>query len=195
MLKLGLVIVKVIRLYKPGTSRQQQTLHYTASTLELSGVHEVERIRSVTSSGFASMEVNDQPCCRYCLKHSSSKDNPIINCCACKGHTRFVHLRCLDIWLRDRMAVCSAREVIGFSKKGVQCELCLSYFDFRVVLQLRYQRIITAFCVIEHSLDKDYVYILNLTDTPEFVLGRGRNSDLSLNDDTISRSHCKIHFD
>jgi pSer/pThr/pTyr-binding forkhead associated (FHA) protein len=34
-----------------------------------------------------------------------------------------------------------------------------------------------------------------LTDINEFILGRGNSSDFSINDDTISRKHCKIHYD
>lgn len=165
ILKLGIVVVKVLRLYRPQTAKEEQVAHYTASTLGTSEVdHRVEHIRSLDSQNFATMEIRDRPCCRYCLQHSTSKDNPIVSCCSCRGHDRFVHIKCLDIWLRDRMVVCAAQDVIGFCKKGIQCELCLSYFDFRVILQLRYQQNITAFCVIEHSLDRENIYLLNLSE-------------------------------
>lgn len=47
---------------------------------------------------------------------------------------------------------------------------------------------------MEHSADKDYVYLLNLAKEPEFILGRGHKSFLSINDETISRSHCKLIY-
>lgn len=138
VLKLGLQTVTFIQIYRTPKTRPE-TLHYTKSALivsEYESEKTMESARSLESSKFQTAELDNMPICRVCLRHTSSPTNPIAKVCNCMGSSKFIHFKCLEIWLRERLVItpCKSKYVVALSKKGSKCEICQSYYDFRALL-------------------------------------------------------------
>mmetsp|Transcript_45488 Transcript_45488/g.38340 ORF Transcript_45488/g.38340 Transcript_45488/m.38340 type:complete len:86 (-) Transcript_45488:126-383(-) len=43
--------------------------------------------------------------CRICLCENFTADNPLVNLCLCSGSVKFMHIGCLQDWLKARLNV------------------------------------------------------------------------------------------
>ena len=54
----------------------------------------------------------------------------------------------------------------------------------------------TQFIALVVELDYEkFVYLVNLTDKEEFHIGREIDNEVSIPDMSVSRKHCKVHYD
>lgn len=73
--------------------------------------------------------------CRICLEDygpndQSSQNNVLINPCKCSGSSKYIHLFCLQTWLKSKAVVNSqlSTSCNYYEIKGIECEICKSYF-------------------------------------------------------------------
>ena len=62
--------------------------------------------------------------CRICLSDLDEEDNPFITPCKCSGSMQFIHIRCLQQWLKCKLQIKQTYCSISFVWKSFECELC-----------------------------------------------------------------------
>ncbi len=63
--------------------------------------------------------------CRICLSSSDDKDNPLINSpCRCAGSVKYLHLACLQHWLKSKVMVSHTIALASYSWPQLECDVC-----------------------------------------------------------------------
>ena len=62
--------------------------------------------------------------CRICFEDTVSNKNQLIEPCACKGSSRYIHQLCLNYWIR-----------IDPDKNGKRCPVCMGYYRFSLMIK------------------------------------------------------------
>lgn len=74
-------------------------------------------------------------CCRICLKESFnniSEENPLISPCKCSGSMKFIHLKCLNKWMKSKMNT-DNYNCITLLWKNFECELCKTTINRKII--------------------------------------------------------------
>lgn len=66
--------------------------------------------------------------CRICLSEDNEADNPLANPCKCAGTMQFIHIKCLQKWLKSKLQVKKTETFTSMIMKPLICELCQSQF-------------------------------------------------------------------
>ena len=66
--------------------------------------------------------------CRICLEKSEGEENPLLTPCKCAGTMKFIHLKCLQKWLRGRTVMKQNSVSTTIIYKSLSCELCKTVF-------------------------------------------------------------------
>jgi len=66
--------------------------------------------------------------CRICLEKSESEENPLLTPCKCAGTMKFIHLKCLQKWLRGKTVMKQNSVSTTIIYKSLSCELCKTVF-------------------------------------------------------------------
>ena len=66
--------------------------------------------------------------CRICLVDEPGIDNPFIAPCDCAGTMKYVHIKCLQKWLKNRLTTTSRPLYSSIEWKPLECELCKCRF-------------------------------------------------------------------
>mmetsp|Transcript_1619 Transcript_1619/g.3500 ORF Transcript_1619/g.3500 Transcript_1619/m.3500 type:complete len:477 (+) Transcript_1619:222-1652(+) len=142
--------------------------------------------------------------CRICLSTATSDENPMISPCECDGTMKFIHLRCLQNWLKTRLASKTTDSCISFTWKSLSCELCkqnlpsVLRYKGNVVELIDIPKPEGTFLVLE-KLCKDKnsergVFLLSVTSKKPVRIGRGHDCELRISDISVSRMHASISF-
>lgn len=70
--------------------------------------------------------------CRICLSDLDEDDNPFITPCKCAGSMQFIHIRCLQQWLKSKLQVKQTFCSISFVWKNFECELCKTTYPGKI---------------------------------------------------------------
>ena len=148
--------------------------------------------------------------CRICYGEDSSKDNPLIYPCICKGSMKYIHYLCLKNWLNSKVEsmeqFSEESTIISYNTKDICCELCKTQFpdyirykeklynitfykpnfkEFLVFESLRYDR---------NSNNKSrYINIISFDNKKFINLGRSNKCDFSIPEISLSRFHSLIY--
>jgi len=142
--------------------------------------------------------------CRVCLSDQTSTENPMLAPCNCAGTMRLIHLDCLQHWLRSRLTTKAAANVISFSWKTLDCELCKKSFPSRVTIQGKVIDLMaipkpeSRYFILE-GLSKDRnspksLHIVSMNSKLELKMGRGHESEIRISDISASRWHATVRL-
>lgn len=146
------------------------------------------------------------PICRICLCENSEEDNPLINPCRCAGTMKYVHIKCLQQWLKSRLQTKNTAIAFTIAWKSLDCELCSRPFPSIVELDgvkyypLDLPRTEAKSYIVLEVLGKDSMQVrglhfINMSVKPQIKLGRGHESDVRIADISVSRFHATVSFD
>ena len=148
---------------------------------------------------------NEVQACRICLSEEQSPDNPLISPCKCSGTMRFIHLQCLREWLQSRLNVKQSGSIISYHWKALDCELCKTNLPSQLVLDGKTLELMdvhkpnTPFLVLEEMArgteDELGIHVLSMPAGAQINLGRGHESDIRVQDISVSRLHASIHLE
>lgn len=141
--------------------------------------------------------------CKICWMETETEDNPKVNACSCKGSIKYVHFQCLKWWLETKMTVKSSDNHHTFSWKQFECDLCQDrytyQFDFNgklwslVDLKRPNDQVVPYIILESLDIEKNSSWIIHTAifsdPNKKFSLGRGHESDLWINDISVSRIH------
>lgn len=113
--------------------------------------------------------------CRICLSDQCSSDDPFISPCLCHGSLLYVHLSCLQHWVKTKLSTLESPNVISINWKNLNCELCKAHLPFSVKHAGKEYSLIPvdtsnfdSYIVLE-SISKDQqplgIHIVNVSDT------------------------------
>ena len=77
---------------------------------------------------------NNQKICRICyLEEDNPSLNPLIRPCKCSGSMKYIHLKCLIMWIKTKVEIDSSEYLDNgkykiYSSEKVECELCKEVF-------------------------------------------------------------------
>lgn len=144
--------------------------------------------------------------CRFCWNSEADEANPLLGTCKCKGTVAQIHYGCLAAWLQSRQ---QSKLSVNFSTyfwKAFECEICKTAYPLmmkaegRIYNLVKYDKPQGDYMVLESlSQEKNtsrIIHIIRPSSTKTvFKLGRGHESDLRINDISVSRCHTKIKFE
>lgn len=146
--------------------------------------------------------------CKVCWEKSSTTENPLLNSCQCDGSVRYIHYDCLKYWLKQKMAKKEEKNLISYSWKQFECEICKKPYPYVFRSNGNSYRLID----VDQDIPKDTNYLLLESLTFEknssrmvhlimpdeqkttFKLGRGHESDVRVSDISVSRCHALVKF-
>lgn len=130
----------------------------------------------------------------------------MLNSCKCDGSVRFIHYECLKFWLKQKMAKKEEPNVVSYTWKQFECELCKKPYPYVFKSNGKKYRLVD----VDVPKDKNFLWLESLTfeknssrmvhlimpdeNHKEFKMGRGHESDLRVSDISVSRCHAIIKF-
>ena len=155
---------------------------------------------------------DDERLCKICYSEENDRENnPLVHLCNCNGGLRFSHYMCIKRWMETKLQIKEneKKTVKSYNIKSFNCEICKTPYPFKFKLN----GIEKPFELIE--LEKptgcDYIVLESLNQmkencniksihviqlgTDELIIGRGHESDIRINDISVSRSHAKLRYD
>lgn len=155
--------------------------------------------RSTENLESSSASVNKA--CRICLSDVSTDEDPLITPCGCMGSVKFVHLGCIQTWIKSRLNVEERNHIVSIFWKNLSCELCKKTYPHSFThngadIDLFNIKNRSASYVVLEALTKDMdvkgIYIIDLTKKHTILIGRGHETDLKVNDISVSRIHSRL---
>ena len=149
----------------------------------------------------ADMEEPEQ--CRFCWSSECTDENPLIFSCKCTGGIKYIHHDCLAMWLNLRKQEKTSPNFSTYFWKAFECEICKTAYPLMIKSQgkkynlVKYEKPTGDYMVLESlAQEKNTSRIIHIikptVNKNEFKLGRGHESDLRINDISVSRCHAKI---
>lgn len=68
--------------------------------------------------------------CKVCWDNTSTSENPLLNSCQCDGSVRYIHYECLKYWLKQKMAKKEEKNLISYTWKQFECEICKKPYPY-----------------------------------------------------------------
>lgn len=105
----------------PNTGTNHQLLHSTSNRSGLNaalhalnnpiltmtnGLEIIKEEKKTKKNNKEVVDGNLKKTCRICLcEESNAKNDPIVSPCRCKGHSGYIHIKCLQEWLNQKRKV------------------------------------------------------------------------------------------
>jgi len=141
-------------------------------------------------------------CCKICLCEDNEVENPLINPCKCSGSMKYIHVNCLKTWIRSKVVTKLFRYLIVHCFRNVKCELCKTSIPDKikinneVIFLLDLNAPDTNYVILEsinkEKSDNKYIYIIHLKEPRTIKIGRANESDIRMNDNSVSRNHANL---
>ena len=141
--------------------------------------------------------------CRFCLCEDNEDTNPLIAPCKCKGTMKYIHIDCLKNWLKSKVVTKTTPHMISYSFKQLECELCLTPVPMKFKIKsgtfdlIDMEKPSTAYVILEQQVKDDQertYYLIIFRERTVLKMGRSNDSDVKLNDISVSRHHCNLFY-
>ena len=154
---------------------------------------------------------DDEKICKICYSEDNDKENnPLVHLCNCNGGLRFSHFLCIKKWMETKLVIKEneKKTVKSYNIKSFNCEICKTPYPFKFKLKgvekpfelIDLQKPVNCDYIVLESLNqmKDNcniksIHVIQLTGD-ELTVGRGHESDVRINDISVSRSHAKLKY-
>jgi hypothetical protein len=148
----------------------------------------------------------EQVQCRFCWNNDDTDDNPLILPCKCRGSVGLIHFLCLKNWIQTQKHIKEYGDnVTSYYWKQFECEICKQSYPYIFKRKNKLYKLTditeppegTNYILLESMpLDKNNsrnIHMLRVTPSrSEFKLGRGHESEVRINDISVSRCHAII---
>jgi hypothetical protein len=155
---------------------------------------------------------DDERICKICYSEDNEKEvNPLVHLCNCNGGLRFSHFECIKKWMETKLQQKEndKKTVKSYNIKSFNCEICKTPYPFKFKLN-GIEKPFELIDLQKPSPDTDYIileslnqmkencniksiHVIQLNDE-ELTIGRGHESDVRINDISVSRNHAKLKY-
>jgi hypothetical protein len=162
---------------------------------------------------YPSQKSSGAPICRICLSEDGedAKINPLFSPCKCAGTMKYIHLNCLQEWLKSRMVMKETASTKTYFWKNLECELCKTAFPNFVrapgdntedisLHVVKYDKPTFLdnqephYLILESitHVSSKVIHVVNMLATETVKIGRGHDVDVRITDISVSRLHAVI---
>lgn len=145
------------------------------------------------------------PRCRFCWMSHATEDNPLFSSCKCSGTVGYIHFSCLKNWLEVKKQQKVSVAFSSYYWKAFECEICKKAYPLVIRTKgktfslVEYDKPDGDFLALESlNQEKNTSRIIHIirpsAQKDSFKFGRGHESDLRINDISVSRCHAIIKF-
>ena len=153
----------------------------------------------------------DERLCKICYSEENDRENnPLVHLCNCNGGLRFSHYMCIKRWMETKLQIKEndKRTVRSYNIKSFNCEICKTPYPFKFKLNgiekpfelIELEKPIGCDYIVLESLNQmkencniKSIHVIQLGND-ELIIGRGHESDIRINDISVSRSHAKLRY-
>ena len=154
---------------------------------------------------------DDDKLCKICYNAENDRENnPLVHLCNCNGGLRFSHFMCIKKWMETKLQIKQndKNSVKSYNIKSFNCEICKTPYPFRFKIAgiekpfelISLRKPIGRDYIILESLNqmKDNcniksIHVIELNNE-DLIIGRGHESDIRINDISVSRNHAKLKY-
>ena len=154
----------------------------------------------------------DERLCKICYSEENDRENnPLVHLCNCNGGLRFSHFMCIKKWMETKLQIKEneKKTVKSYNIKSFNCEICKTPYPFKFKLNgiekpfelIELEKPVGCDYIVLESLNQmkencniKSIHVIQLG-TDELIIGRGHESDIRINDISVSRSHAKLRYD
>ncbi|CAK88094.1 unnamed protein product (macronuclear) [Paramecium tetraurelia] len=141
--------------------------------------------------------INDVFNCTICFSSRATETNPLIRPCKCEGSVKYIHLECLQSWVRIELKIKYEEHSIQYLWKRLDFEICKatfrSIYKFQdktySVLKLPKSSYITFKITNDDTTKEAMIYVVEIGEKTELKIGRIPDCDFKLRDISVSRTH------
>ena len=155
---------------------------------------------------------DDERLCKICYSEENDRENnPLVHLCNCNGGLRFSHYMCIKRWMETKLQIKEneKKTVKSYNIKSFNCEICKTPYPFKFKLNgiekpfelIELEKPVGCDYIVLESLNQmkencniKSIHVIQLG-TDELIIGRGHESDIRINDISVSRSHAKLRYD
>jgi len=155
---------------------------------------------------------DDERLCKICYSEENDRENnPLVHLCNCNGGLRFSHYMCIKRWMETKLQIKEneKKTVKSYNIKSFNCEICKTPYPFKFKLNgvekpfelIELEKPIGCDYIVLESLNQmkencniKSIHVIQLGND-ELIIGRGHESDIRINDISVSRSHAKLRYD
>ena len=140
--------------------------------------------------------------CRVCFRTHTNMIDPLLSICKCAGSMGLTHLKCLQRWLLSKAITKNNVNCVSYCWKTLCCDICKESLPQSFLHENKHYDLIVvpvpsanSICLKDYRKEK-YQYILHVitsSDSP-IMIGRASDTDLKINDISVSRAHASIQF-
>ena len=154
---------------------------------------------------------DDERICKICYSEENDKENnPLVHLCNCNGGLRFSHFLCIKKWMETKLVTKEneKKTVKSYNIKSFNCEICKTPYPFKFKLNgiekpfelISLEKPLESDYIILESLNQmkencniKSIHVIQLTGE-ELTIGRGHESDVRINDISVSRKHAILKY-
>lgn len=152
-------------------------------------------------------EVEEDMVCRICYERQTNKENPLLSPCRCDGTVKYLHMNCLKMWIKSKVTTRQTDNSVTYQWKTIECDICK--LELPLTLQTKtgqvslfqHDRPAAPYIVLEacNSAERGgskALHVIMMSNGKQTIrLGRGHDSDVRINDISVSRCHAMIRFE
>ena len=152
---------------------------------------------------------DDEKQCRICFTNNEDI-SPLISPCSCTGSSKYIHLQCLQQWLQSKIKLnykeINENLISAYKYQPAQCEICKEYMpdfvnknmnlyeicDYHSNSNNNQENYFTLETIGSVKNKEKFIYDVIIKSEEEvstISIGRYNESDIRLEDNTISRLH------
>lgn len=117
--------------------------------------------------------------CKICLYEQSEEENdPLISPCKCTGSVKYVHLKCMQNWIKSKLNMQESKNIVTIFWKDLHCEICKERYPINITQDgeeltlIPLDNKITGSYVMMESFSKEQnstgIHIIDLSSNQQF---------------------------
>ena len=127
-----------------------------------------------------------------------------MSCCMCDGTVKFTHFQCLKRWVRSKVQIRASDCSLTYHWRALSCDICKMETPLRikaggeVFSLMEFQQPETPYIVLETVEEEEAMrtrHVISFNEKHCVTLGRGLDSDVRINDISVSRAHALLLYD
>ncbi|CAG9324502.1 unnamed protein product [Blepharisma stoltei] len=139
--------------------------------------------------------------CRFCLGDTEKDNNPLITPCKCSGSMRFIHYKCLQVWLMEKVKSKQTGNSVSYSWTQLQCEICKELYPTSIKIEGKLCPLIDVhkpplpYIILQdlrNERSEQSLHVLSSVDNSIVKIGRGHENEIRVSDISVSRCHSTI---